>query len=284
MMKRLTAICMVLLLMLTTTAFAADWEEGLGPSQPYSYLRKVDFSETIGYMMFHPNDKMSVAGAKTLFIYLPREDVTLNSAGGELVLRSTDQGEEFRASINNAERVNLRPMIESELDGLLWGSGVCVEITLPVSLRLGTTYFVDMDANCIVDEANEIGNPAFKSDNETHWRFETIGDYGVNQMEYRRPDGNDGYTTVTGKAQAGDEVRFDLVLGGAAKSATLYTLSTVDGAETIKFPPQVFTESCEIIAEVLGEDPAWGVLFWDDELPPIDPNEAMNHLVANLLF
>ena len=283
MMKRLTAICLVLLLF-TTTAFAAEWMDGLSPNKPYSYLREVDFSETIGYMMFHPNDRMSVAGAKTLFIYLPRDDVSLNSDGGVIVLRSADEGEEYRVNINDTDRVTLRPMIESEMEGLLWGSGVCMEITLPVSLRLGCTYYVDMDANCIIDEVNEIGNPAFQSTDETHWHFETIGDYGVNQLEYRRPLGEDRYETVVGVAKAGDQARFDLVIGGDAKSATLYKLGGADGSETIQFPPQVFTESCEIIAEVLGTDPAWGVLFWDEEVPPTDPNEAMNHLVANLLF
>lgn len=284
MMKRLTAICLVLMMLCTATAYAAGWEDGLGPHKPYRTAREIDLTTQVGYMMFHPNANMSVAGAKTLFIYLPREDVELNADGGNFVIRSADQGEEYRIAVNDPKYVTLRPMIDWELEGLLFGGGVCVEITLPVSLRLGCTYYVDMDAGCIVVPNAETPITHEAMSGEEHWHFETIGDYGVSQLEYRRVNGSGEEETVVGVAQDGDTARFDLVLGGAAKSATLYKIGNPGDPEKIVFPTAVITESCEIIGQVTGEDPAWGVLFWDTETPPVDPNEAANHLVDSLMF
>lgn len=251
MTKRLIALCMVLLLF-ATSASAAEWGEGLGPNHPSSQVPEVDLTQTIGYMVFHPNSKMSVSSGKTLFVYLPREDVKANGERHELVLRSADQGEEFRIAFNDTEYVTKRPMIESELAGLMWGSGVCFEITLPASLRMGTTYYVDLDASCIIDEAETIGNPAFNG--EERWSFETAGDFGVSQMEYRR-----GGQRV-GKPVAGDEIRFDIVLGGAAVAAAVYQIG-----DTADFEISYITESCEVLGTVKSENPYWGVMFLDAE-------------------
>lgn len=277
MMKRLTAIFLVLLLLFSATALATGWEEGLGPNQPYSKQPAVDFEKTIGYMMFAPNEKMSVAAAQRLFIYLPRQDVALNSNGGNLVIRSSDKGEEYRIGINDSNYINFRPMIEQELNDLMWGEGVCVEITLPVSLRLGCTYYVDMDERCIIDEARQIGNPVIKSSNDGGWHFTMLSDYGVNELSYLR-DGE----TVVGTAQAGDTARFDVVLGGAAKSAVLYANDT-----KIVFPADkmLILDSCTVEAEVTGEDPVWDVLFFDTEYPVFaDEAETNQHTVDVLEF
>lgn len=278
MMKRMTAICLALLVLFTATAYAAGWEEGLGPQKPYRTSREIDLSTQIGYMMFHPNANMSVAGAKTLFIYLPREDVALNSDGGNLTIRSADQGEEYKIAINDPKYVTLRPMIESELEGLLFGGGVCVEISLPVSLRLGCTYYVDVDAGSIIvpDASEPFGNPEING--ERGWTFETIADYGVNELSYIRNE-----ETVIGKAQAGDTARFDVVIGGPVKSAVLFKLGA---EEKIVFPIErtLITETCEVTAEVKGEDPAWGVMFFDTEVPPTDENETAQHMVDYLVF
>lgn len=280
MMKRLTAVFLALLLLCSATALA-DWEEGLGPHKPYRTSREIDLTTQIGYMMFHPNANMPVAGTKTLRIYLPREDVTLNSAGGNLTVRSADGVEKYTISINDPDRVTLRGLIPNELEGLMWGSGVCVEITLDVSPRLGCTYYVDMDRALIVDSGESFGNDEAKG--EDHWRFETIADYGVSQLEYLR-DNNGVEETVAGVAKTGDKARFDLVIGGNAKSATLYKLGNAGDPEKIVFPTAVINETCEIIAEVTGDDPAWGVLFWDTEVPPMDANDVEAHLVDNLTF
>lgn len=279
MMKRLTAVFLAMLLLFSATALA-DWEEGLGPHKPYRTSREIDLTTQIGYMMFHPNANMPVAGAKTLRIYLPREDVKLNSAGGNLTVRSADGVEKYTIAINDPDRVILRPMIPNELEGLMWGGGICVEITLDVSPRLGCTYYVDMDRALIVDPSETFGNDAAKG--EDHWRFDTSADYGVSQLKYLR-DNNGTEETVVGVAKAGDKARFDLVIGGEVKSAILIPLDT---EEKIVFPPEMtlITETCEVIGDVIGDDPAWGVMFFDTEVPPMDENAVAEHMVEALSF
>lgn len=273
-MKKLIAICLILL-MVTASASAAEWEDGLGPNQPYQNTPPVNFDETIGYMMYHPNNTMSVAGNNLLFIYLPRDDVKAGSR--YLTLRSADQGEEFRVAMNDTQYVTERPMEEGELDMLMWGSGTCMEIRLPVSLRVGTTYYVDMEDNCIVDEARKIANNAVTSTDTVGWFFTTIADYGVSAQEYRRPTEEGEYESGIIATQAGDEVRFDLVLGGDAKSASILPYGDV------QFDVSFFTESCEVIGNVTGENPDWEIIFWDVETPPM-PDEMDDHIVDWMAF
>lgn len=256
-MKKLMAICLMLMLVMAS-ASAAEWQDGLSPQKPYVNQPEVDFSKTIGHMLFHPNSLMSVAGGKTLQIYLPREDVKAGSEG-TLTLRSADRGTEWQVSFSNTEYINQRAMYEQELDGLMWGSGTCFEITLPISLRLGQTYYVDLSENCIIDEVARIGNPAFRGNEQNRWQFETIGEYGVSEMEYRRAMENGDYTHGIGKPAANDEARFDIVLGGEAKLAVLYV------EHDISFEMTNFTENSEVIGTVTGEDPNWLVMFFDEE-------------------
>lgn len=286
MMKRLTAICLALLLLLTATAYAAGWEDGYSPNKPNGQVPEIDFSDNIGYMMFAPNAKQQakhpVHACKALCIYLPREDIMLNNNGGNVVVRSADRGEELRIPINDPNYVTLRPMTESELADHMWGGGTCIEIRLPVSLRLGCTYYVDVDAGCFYGEEGGIGNPAINGADS--WHFEMLAEYGVSELEYLRTNSNGAEESVLGLALAGDTVRFDLVLGGDAKSATLYKMGNAGEPEKIVFPVALLTESCEITGEVTGDDPIWGVLFWDTEVPPTDPDDAVNHLVGNVVF
>ena len=111
---------------------------------------------------------------------------------------------------------------------------------------------------------------------------ELEGDYGVSGMEYRRALGGAAqatemiveeaspdesgepaapeveYQTGITKPQAGDNIRFDLTLGGDAAMAVLYCYySSVD------FQMTYFEESCEVTGTVLTDNPFWGVMFLD---------------------
>lgn len=263
-MKRLLAIILILM-MLVSSAYAAEWAPGLGPHKPYEGVPEIDLETQFGTMMFHPNSRMSVAGTKTLFIYLPREDV--NAGSGRLILRSSDNGEEFRTSFDDTTYVTLRPMTENEKVDLIWGSGVCFEITLPKSLRLGTTYSVDLDNNAIV--TSKIGNPAVNG--QQSWNFTTIGDYGVGEMEYRRLNANGTYQEGILVPQAGDEIRFDIALGGDAVMAVIYA------GQGVSFEETNFSESREVIGVVTddealmpGAGPIWTVIFLNANGEEID--------------
>lgn len=273
MMKRLIALCMALLLLFSATALA-DWAEGLSPNKPYNNVPEVNFDDTLGYMLYAPNGIMSMAYTKTLLIYLPREDVSINSDNGLTVtVRSSNADvEPVTIAMNDANAVHIRDLTNYELEGLMWGGGKCIEIELPTSLRLDCTYYVDMDDRVIIDEAREIGNPAFKSTDSDYWHFTLIGDYGVSELAYLHGE------EIVNKPVAGDTARFDLVLGGAAKAATIAPQGQITFSET------TVTESCEITATIDEEFPQWQVIFWDVETPPTDVNQQIEHIVDVLYF
>ena len=272
-MKKFIAVFLILLLV-AASASAAEWEEGFGPNNPYEGMPEIDFEKNIGYMMFHPNSAMSVSGTNVLFIYMPREDVTVGE--GTLTLYSTDLGEEFSVSMNDADHVLRRAMLEIELQDLMWGSGTCFEIFLPVSLRTGATYYVNLERDCIVDEARPIGNGEIRSDARSNWYFTMVADYGVSAMEYRRPTGENTYENAILVPQAGDELRFDLVIGGDVKSATIVVPQ--EAMDDIYFDTTYFTESCEVIGHVTGDTPVWDILFWDSEKPSTDLSDVIDWL------
>lgn len=278
-MKKFIAIFLILL-MVTATASAAEWEAGLGPNRPYENMPEIDFEQNIGYMFFHPNTAMSVAGSNMLLIYMPREDV--KAGAGTLTLFSSDEGEEFSVSMDDTAYVIQRTMFEDELADLLWGSGTCFEVLLPVSLRAGTTYYVNLEKDSIFDEARSIGNPDIISDAQTNWHFTTIAEYGVSAMEYRRPVDEDTYEHQIIAPRAGDEVRFDLLIGGDVKCATIVIPQSVNGC--IDFEKVIFWESCEVVGQVTGDAPIWDVIFWDTEVPPTSTEEINDHAVAWLEF
>ncbi|MCH5288098.1 MAG: hypothetical protein J1E43_11835 [Christensenellaceae bacterium] len=252
-MKKLIAICMVLMLC-AASAYAAEWPEGYSPAHPFENGPEFDLETELGLVMCYPNAKyVEVGGGRLLFIYLPREDV--KAGAGMLHIRTADQGEEWSVAMNDTEHVKQRAMYEQEMMDLMWGSGTCFEITLPVSLRLGATYYIDMDTYCI-EAGEKIGNKQNKGDEVGAWQFAVDGTLGVNEMSYRRAKDDGSYENVV-KPAAGDEIRFDLVIGGDVALAVLYVY---DGAE---FEVTNYTESCEIIGTVTGEDPDWGVVFLD---------------------
>ena len=274
MMKRLIALSLAVLMLLTATAYATEWGEGLGPNKPYSQLPEVDLSETLGYMIYYPNERMPVAGVKTLFIYLPREDIELNSNGGNVIIRSEDKGEEYRIAVNDSDSVILRPMLDGEKRSLMWGSGVCIEINLPVSLRLGCSYSLDIDAGSITVPGADVTHAKI----EKATKFDTCADYGVSELAYIRMNEKGTEENVVGKIMAGDTARFDIVIGGDAKSATIIP------GEGITFSAESITESCEVTATITGDNPTWQVVFWDVETAPANYDEVAQHIVTSLDF
>lgn len=246
-MKRI-AIMMLALLLVCPAAAAADWPEGLGPGQPYQGSPEVNLAEKLGYMVFAPDAGIPASNAcQQLQVYLPREDVqpgegvfTLYTAAGEEV---------WRAAMNDPEAVTRRDLREDELTGLMWGGGTCFEIRLPRTLELGETYFVNLTRGCIVTDGG-VDNAQIGGTDA--WRFTLEGDFGVSGMAYRRA-GQDVLTP-----ESGDEIRFDLTLGGEAVIASIY-----QSGDTADFPLTTFTESGTVTGAVTAENPVWGVLFLD---------------------
>ena len=130
-MKHFIAILMVFVLCLGT-AYAAEWPEGTSPAKPYKGVREADLDKIMGHMLEYPKvGDPAELYCDTLYIYLPREDVAL----GENTMKVLDEnGEYISVSFNDADHVRLVPLDEETLSDLMWGSGVCIEILLPVSL------------------------------------------------------------------------------------------------------------------------------------------------------
>ena len=59
-MKKLIALVLAALLTLGGVCLAAEWPEGCSPSQPYSKLKAVDLTRTMGYIMLYPRTKLTV--------------------------------------------------------------------------------------------------------------------------------------------------------------------------------------------------------------------------------
>ena len=273
-MKRWITVLLALAL-LTSTALASEWKDGRSPAKPYAGLPEVNLEETLGYIMFYPNSKMSYPhNCRALQVYLPRRDVVAGS--GTLYLCSEENGEEARYAFNDGEHVNLRDMTADELDALLWDDGVCFEIRLDAPLKMQGAYFVNLEENCIVTEDGKIGNKTIGGTDS--WAFETNAEYGFENLIYRRALESEGAeeeaeeteeTEETEEAEqeyeilpepeVGAELAFDLVLGGEAKMAALYCLN-----DSMEFETTMFTESGTVTGTILTETPAWGVVFLDE--------------------
>ena len=262
-MKRLMVLVLVVLMLCAGMAQAAEWREGLSPSQPYVGVRPVDLDEHMGYMMFYPSAKMQAENAcQRLFIYLPREDVKVGN--GTLYLCVEGESTPIWSTVmTNAEAVEQREITEEELTGLLWGGGTCFEILLPKSLEFGKNYFVNMTRDCIVTTDGKLDNPEVGGTEA--WGFTLQGEYGVGGMEYRRPAPDGSYVDGIMKPQAGDEIRFDLVLGGNATMAVIYGYN-----DSVDFDVTSFDESGEVVGSVMTEYPMWGVMFLDAQGQEVD--------------
>lgn len=254
-MKRIAALLLAALV-LCVGAAQAEWQEGMSPAKPYENVPEINLDEQMGYMMFFPREGNAIDYAcQRLYIYLPREDV--KAGEGTFYLMNEQDGVIWSTEMTNTEAITQRSINAAELEGLMWGGGMCFEILLPKTLELGKPYFVNMTRGCIVAE-NGVENVQIGGTDS--WVITVEGDFGVSGMEYRRAKNNGSYEEQLLKPQAGDEIRFDLVLGGDAVIASIYDLNG-----SVEFEQTTFTASGEVIGEVVLEELSWGVVFLDSE-------------------
>ena len=271
-MKSIIAILVVCMLCLTS-AYAAEWAEGRSAAQPYAGVPEVDLTQTMGYIMMYPRTRLPASlFCDVLEMYLPREDIALGE--GTLTLYNADGEAVAVAPFTDEEMVELRPLEEEELSGLMWGGGVCVAVHLPVSLALGETYYVLAEEGCFTTADGSIPSVAITSPEA--WTPVVNGDYGVSALSYsvapvveETEEGEEAEEPAEDEAveleykmtpEVGDVIHFDLVLGGDAKYAVIYSEN-----ESVDFETTQFSESCHVTGVVSGEELSWGVVFMDGE-------------------
>ena len=176
-MKKLAALILICVLFVST-AYAAEWTDGRSAAQPYAGVPEVNLDETMGYIMLFPRAKMPAQNyCDVLEIYLPREDLVLGE--GSLTLCNAE-GELEKISFADSERVELRPLEEPELEGLMWGGGMCIEVHLIKSLSFDENYYILMDDGCFTAAEGKLQSLAITS-NEA-WVPVITGDYGVSGL------------------------------------------------------------------------------------------------------
>jgi hypothetical protein len=305
-MKRLLAMVLICLLC-GTGALAAEWAEGLGPEQPLPGVPKIDLSKEMGYDYTYPSAKLKVKYfCNVLEIYLPREDVELGEGHAHLY-DSTDT-EIVDIDFANPDQVELRVQQENELVAKKWGSGVCIEMHLPVSLKFNESYYVLMDLNCFTAGENHVSN--YDLTKKDQWTPAMEGDFGIESLFYFTPpappeeeegeeteaveeeteeavEGNPFDKSMASDAEApveevlgepkynpvtGDKVHFDLVLGGDAKTAVIFSEN-----DSVLVHQQDYTESSSVTLTITKDDLDWGVVFLDEKdevIQVIKPNWA----------
>ena len=284
-MKKLIAILMVCAL-LTGTALAAGWTEGRSPSKPYLGQPEADFSKTIGYMMRYPNAKMPInTYCDTLKVFMPRDDVAVG-IGKVSVFEAGSEEPLMVVDFEDGVSVELRPMTEEEMDGLLWGGGVVYDILLPYSLELGGEYYVTMDAGCLASADWKMTNSAITDPEK--WKFSVEGEFGINNLHYNAAEAEadeaeadeaedeageteaeaesdaeaaeDAEPELRIRPEVGDTVTFDLVLDGDAASAVVYSEN-----DAVLFDIPAFTESGTYTGVVNAEEVSWAILFLGED-------------------
>ena len=288
-MKRLFALVLVCLLC-ATGAYAAEWAEGLGPEQPLPGVPRIDLTKEMGYDYTYPSAKLPVSYfCNVLEIYLPREDIELGE--GHAHLYDSTNTEIADIDFANPDQVELRVQQDSELEAKKWGSGVCIEIHLPVSLKFDESYYVLMDLNCFNAGENKISN--YDLTKPDQWTPVLQGDFGIAGLFYFAPptppeeEAEAEATEETEEAPAeealtedttveeapveeelgepkynpvtGDKIHFDLVLGGDAKTAVVFSEN-----DSVFFEKLDYTESCAVTGTVTKDDLDWGVVFLDE--------------------
>ena len=242
-MKKAISLLLALLILCTGTALATEWQ----PGRPYEGVPEIDLTQSLGYIIFYPNDTLNVEHAcQYLYVYLPRTDVEVGS--GSLHVQGAS-GELLTIPMVS-DAVTLRPMLDEEMAMFMWQDGVCFEVRLSRTLPLNESCHVELDANCIAVTDSELSNEEIVGPNE--WPIFVAGDFGVGSMEYLRGD-----AAVTAPI-TGDTIRFDLTIGGDAAIASIYSPDA-----SVNFTANSFTESGEVIGEITGDAPFWGVIFLD---------------------
>ena len=255
-MKKIFAIILALVMCAGMSAMAAEWAEGLGPNKPYSGSPEVDFSETIGYMMFLPINKANIApGANTLSIFLPREDVETGSGTLKLFSKEANLVEEIAIS---AETMVARPMLDVELNAMMWGCGTAFEIELAKPLERNHHYYVQMTEGCIKDANTDVVSPAITG--KKSWVFDTEMDSYVDSITFYRAVEGQAEPVVVETVQPGDTAKLSVILAEDVAAAAVYCDSGVI------LPDVSYVEQS---GEIIVRFPAtgevkWGVIFVDE--------------------
>lgn len=290
-MKKLIALAMACALG-ATPAMAAEWADGLSAAKPLPGVREINLSERMGYLYEFPQEKLPASTfCDVLEIYLPREDVMLGTGHGHLY---DGEGVEIvDIDFANPDMVELRAQEESELEAKRWGSGVCITMHLPVSLEIGKSYYVLLDLDCFLTADGKISNEAVTDPGR--WAPVLNGDFGVNRLYYAAapaplteeelaaleaeaaeatpeptlapgveptatPEPGADVTTAVQVPGVGDIIHFDLLLGGDAKIAVVYS-----GNDSAHFDEIEYTQSGTVTGTVTKDELEWGVVFLNEE-------------------
>ena len=274
---------------------AAEWREGLGPAKPYEGVPELNLEETMGYTMLFPRANMPASNfCDVLELYLPREDIVRGE--GKIQLYD-ENGLVCESSFADPEQIEIRPLDEQELKGLMWGGGTCVCAHLPVSLSMGGSYYVHMDAGCFSAADGKVTSLAIAKNDA--WVPVLNGDFGINALSYREggaeklepsteieepkeaaegseekkeeekkegPDFSEFPVTLT--PHAGDALTFSLVLGGDAASAVVYSEDN-----SVLFDETEYTESAQVNGRIVNDKITWGMVF-------LDANGNVLHIVS----
>ncbi len=285
-MKKLVALILVCLLCMATTAFAAEWAEGLSPAKPSNLKPAVDLNTTVGYWLPFPRSGLPAERyCDVLELYMPNPDVALGE--GTATLWNAD-GEVAKVDFADPDQVEMRDLEEEELEIMHWGSGVCIEMHLPVSLAFGETYYVTMDEGTITSNGGKTKSMQIPYTDqlpleEQYWTPSVTGDFGVGGLYYSAApaeptDEEEEAAEPAEEAPAeeapaepklkpakGDVVNFDVVLGGDAKTAIMYSENNSVYFETLEY-----TENSHVTGTVTEDDVRWGVVFVDEAGQPVD--------------
>ncbi len=263
------AFVVALVLLFCAGGQAAVWPEGRSAAQPYSGTPPVDLEKTMGYILLCPGTALPARTfCDALEIYLPREDVEL-AEGRIRLMRRGDGGkgrELFSIDVADRDSVSIRRLTEEEQDSLMWGGGVCIRARLPKSLEFGVEdYYVAMDEGCFTASGGALKSLTIAKPEA--WSPVIRGDYGVSGLVYsdegaesektdRAPDRETTYKTQPGLK---DRIDFELILGGRASRAVIYSSN-----DSVRFAEYEYAQSAHVTGEVIGEDLNWGVVFLDE--------------------
>ena len=276
-MKKLIALILVCVLC-AASAYAAEWAEGLSPSKPMESKPEIDLTKKFGYWILYPayaNEKMHAKRfCDVLEIYMPDPGVALGE--GTAALWNAD-GKVCTMDFSNPDQVELRQMEETELNWLRWGSGVCVTIHLPISMKIGEEYYVTMDKGALTTNNGKVlCQPMIyyekASTTEQYWSPYLEDDFGISSLYYSAPAGefeDDEEEDKTPEPKynpvKGDTINFDVVVGGDAVAAVM-----ISENDSVQFDIVQCTETTHVTGTIVGDDMNWGVVFVDANDEPID--------------
>ena len=282
-MKKWIALILVCVLCMGTAALAAEWAEGLSPAKPSNLKPEVDLTKSVGYWLFYPRTGLTADNfCDVLEIYLPNPDIALNE--GTVTLWNAD-GEVCVMDVKDPQQAELRDLEESELEATHWGSGKCLEIHLPISLKFDENYYVTMDEGILTSNGGKVKSmPIPYSDKveitEQYWTPAVSGDYGISGLYYTAPaataeegiveEGEAAEEEAAAPAPKynpgkGDAISFDVVLGGDAKYAVMNSENGSVYFETLEY-----AETGHVDGTITGDDMNWGVVFLDENGEVLD--------------